>query len=379
MKIKIFASCADAVSKKLARISRKAQKAGKVINFSISTPRWEVFTSGDGSGLATHNAILVADVEVDAERLVCHDGWQVVASIEHLAGGNVVTTFSGASDPAWFTVSGRCDHCGTNRVRKYTFIVRNDGGEYKQVGKSCLKDFTGISPADCALWAEVRELDISQNDTGMPAPSADRGLSVQEVIAHACDSITALGYIKSCETSSTKSDIISRLGISTPSSDSVEEAKKIIQWVRETYANKGRLELSELESNWLTLCMDEYTTRKHIGYLAYLPVAYRKDMAKKEEARKVEMAGKCSEFVGNVGERITFTAKTAGVLTSWDSQWGTTYLIQFTDENGNIFKWFASKFDANKLKNGCSVAGTVKEHSEYKGVNQTVLTRCRIK
>ena len=60
------------------------------------------------------------------------------------------------------------------------------------------------------------------------------------------------------------------------------------------------------------------------------------------------------------------------MITSWKQT--TSYMYLMTDKDGNKYKWSTSKYfnedEDVKLK------GTVKEHAEYKGIKQTVLTRC---
>ena len=43
------------------------------------------------------------------------------------------------------TWNGYCDHCETTRRRKTTVLVRSEtDGEVRQVGRSCLFEYTGI-------------------------------------------------------------------------------------------------------------------------------------------------------------------------------------------------------------------------------------------
>ena len=56
--------------------------------------------------------------------------------------------------------------------------------------------------------------------------------------------------------------------------------------------------------------------------------------------------------------------------------YGTTFLYRFVDDAGNVFVWKAS--GAYNVFDGVTIKGTVKDHSEYQGVKQTVLTRCKI-
>ncbi|MBO6266973.1 MAG: hypothetical protein J6M06_01940, partial [Synergistaceae bacterium] len=93
----------------------------------------------------------------------------------------------------------------------------------------------------------------------------------------------------------------------------------------------------------------------------------------REAAAQAE--AKASEHVGSVGQRITVSAATAKLLTSWEGTYGTTYLYKFTDESGNVFIWYASR--PINVADGMTLKGTVKDHNERDGVKQTVLTRCK--
>jgi len=57
--------------------------------------------------------------------------------------------------------------------------------------------------------------------------------------------------------------------------------------------------------------------------------------------------------------------------------WFTTFLYEFTTEDGNILIWKTSKWldDEKEFK---TVSGTVKAHNEFRGVKQTELTRCKV-
>lgn len=87
-----------------------------------------------------------------------------------------------------------------------------------------------------------------------------------------------------------------------------------------------------------------------------------------------------SAHVGQVGEKIEAVV-TYIHRASWESSYGynkTTFLHTFKDESGNIFTWKTSTFIDSEYGTKLSLKATVKEHSEYKGIPQTVLTRCKI-
>ena len=138
--------------------------------------------------------------------------------------------------------------------------------------------------------------------------------------------------------------------------------------------------VSDLERNCIPLALSGFAAVKHFGRLAYMPLAYEryKERKAREDQREAERAAAAatSDFVGTVGQRITIPAATAKLVTSWDGYWGTTFLYKFTDEAGNVYVWKSSK--CVEIKDGMTVKGSVKEHSEYNGVKQTVITRCAV-
>ena len=88
--------------------------------------------------------------------------------------------------------------------------------------------------------------------------------------------------------------------------------------------------------------------------------------------------GPQTEFVGEVGERKQFVVDVKRIIElgvkSYYGHSSMTYMHVMEDEGGHCLIWVTS----NYLGDGRHVInGTIKEHKEYKGVAQTVLTRCK--
>ena len=88
-----------------------------------------------------------------------------------------------------------------------------------------------------------------------------------------------------------------------------------------------------------------------------------------------------SNYVGKVGDRLELTVKLTKV-SSYDTHFNhvtvTNYINIFEDAYGNVYVWKTTAwFDAN-VDDELTLKGTVKEHSEYKGIKQTILTRCKV-
>ena len=82
------------------------------------------------------------------------------------------------------------------------------------------------------------------------------------------------------------------------------------------------------------------------------------------------------QFVDEVGARIEFEAKIVGVYAT-EGFYGHTDIVKFRDSKGNMFAWFASGHTGLKREDRISIKGTVKQYDEYRGIKQTVLTRCK--
>lgn len=100
------------------------------------------------------------------------------------------------------------------------------------------------------------------------------------------------------------------------------------------------------------------------------------------EAKQAERAPKtASEYVGNIGDTIAATVTLAGIHTykTHFTYYGeTNYIYKFTDGNGNTLVWKTATWQEIREGETYNLKGKVKEHSEYKGDKQTVLTRCKI-
>lgn len=231
-----------------------------------------------------------------------------------------------------------CEHCGSNRRRKDTYIVRNTvTGEFKQVGRSCLKDFTGgLDASAVAQYISFFDELISGKGIDVDDFRCCRYYSVVEVLQYVVESVNMYGYVKSHDeygntnSNSTKSVVCGML------SRNAEVVKR---------CNKDGFNFGRKGNN-----------------------------EKVNEIVKY-VSGMETQF-GCVGDRVTVDCKSCKLLTSWDSQYGTTYLCKFVSANRYVFTWKTTK--GLNVENVHGLVGTVKNRSEYNGWKQTELTRCKV-
>ena len=84
-----------------------------------------------------------------------------------------------------------------------------------------------------------------------------------------------------------------------------------------------------------------------------------------------------SNFVGAVGDKVSMTLRLARV-SGFESSFGPTSVYTFEDDRHNKIVWKTDKSIGREVGDVITVSGTIKEHNEYLGEKQTVLTRCKV-
>ena len=85
-----------------------------------------------------------------------------------------------------------------------------------------------------------------------------------------------------------------------------------------------------------------------------------------------------STFQGQIGQRLEVSIYVDKVIDLEANQYGSiNHLHTFVDEKENIYIWNTASRRLNEGDN-LRIRGTVKEHKNYQGVQQTIFTRCSI-
>jgi len=84
-----------------------------------------------------------------------------------------------------------------------------------------------------------------------------------------------------------------------------------------------------------------------------------------------------SNFVGQVGVRVEFTADVTAVRSIQYRDGTTGTVVEFTDDEGNELVWFTSGTGGFEMGKAYRVKATVKRHQEYRGIKQTAINRAQ--
>ena len=375
----ILESIRETILKKLESIAKKASKYGAALEYSLGDTYAKDFDIYEYDEYM-HTSVKVDtvtyevfDLEINSEGVIKKCDSEVLARIEHFENANIVNVFSGEKKLEWTTLKPHCDHCGGNHVKTITFIVKTPDG-LKQVGRTCLKDYSGIDPQAIGIFNQIQELvkeyDAEGPDYDFVSSKATRVFEVERTLALAIATVRKQGYVSTTEPGSNKEMIYEMIKHHAEvKKEDVEKAKEIIETVKamdEEEAYKANLESVK------AIFTRDWFKPQLLGYIAYCPVVYDKYLEKKAKRENETTA---SGYVGSVGDKLTVNVTEAKLMTSWENDFGYTYLYKFSDKDGNVYIWYASKCVGESFK---TVKGTVKAHSERDGVKQTVLTRCKV-
>ena len=369
----------DELQKKLEKLNKKANTYGNHLEWSFSeefVATRNIFSVEGSTQVKTgEQKVFAVEVTIDSD-IIKKDGYTVVAQIEHLASGTNIVNMIDTSIPAyldWYSLLPYCEHCNSRHVKRFTYLVMDEAGRFKQVGKTCLKDYCGIDPSLIVMNQELTDLIL--NDYNIDeydfSGSNEYGYDVLEAIATAYDIIKKYGYVKSCEDHSTKSRLMSDFGKADPSS----EARAFAAEMQDELSKTDYSELSDFLRNIKSMIQAGYVRSNVFGYIAYAPLAYEnlKKQREQEQRRNEEKAQ--SSYIGNVGDRITVAVKESKLITSYENLYGWTHIYKFLTEENNVLVWYSSRYIEGEPT---EIVGTVKDHKEYNGERQTVLTRCKV-
>lgn len=402
------------VREKLATIKKKCEKYG--CDFSYSEGESFVTKQLIEVEYLRYKEVDVRVIPVEVEGIAKVNGWEFLAVIEHHEKGNIIKTGELDVDiPEKYKTCGPwCEHCKRIRSRKDSYLVRNtETGEIKQVGKACLKEFTNGLDADWAAHLATYINETRDYFEGGCYRTYSNYVDLEDVLALATVVVNKFGYVKvkndfdEINSNSTKNKVEELLNFRSNSSfyedhypaELYDELEKMSEAAYEAPAiekakdvknyfmnlTKEEIDGSEYLRNLYILLSDYEIERKNVGLAVSAVASYKRHLegiARKEEQEKKAAIEKAeSNYIGEIGERITFNAK-INLISSWENYYGCTFLYKMKDECGNILTCFATsplRIDDEDREKIYKVAGTVKKHEEYKGVKQTIVQRCKIK
>jgi hypothetical protein len=302
-------------------------------------------------------AMLVTVVQVGASP-VLPGGWSVLASVDHDPAGNLVACSPEGEGlglaAALLHAEPTCDHCGLDRNRLRTIVLRATDGRTVRVGSTCLRSFLGYHGDSLdAIWSVMAGIDTDIDPDTDEARTArgNYGDPLHGIAAAAFAAVRTFGFTKSqpddYRATPTRERVSTYLyGTATQRADAgftVTEADnaaatEAIAWLLHN------TDTSDYLTNLRTLALRDAVTYKHLGLAVSIPQA-RKSAAQREaeqaarEARKAIPAGPVPTGKVTVEGLVVNTAVK-------HNDYGTRYVMTVMLDNGaRVWGTIPSKLD----------------------------------
>lgn len=296
-----------------------------------------------------------------------------------------------------------CDYCKTDRKRNKTYLVVNqETGEWKQLGKECLKLFvTGIDIDAIATFESfIKEAeDVANPGDEFFYSRRFKFVKVADALALACAVYRERGYLATRDFAGNSNDLCNKnivqrkltqkygydsdfLNISNSVRSEIDEitvktntaiAKEDVEVAIEMVK---RFPDEPYYNNLKIIVENEYIPLNKLGLLVSIPKAIDRYEEEKKMQEEKEKLAKSSNYIGEIGEKISVNFISGREVACCETQFGLLHIYEFKDANGNTVVWKSSS--GKDIPESGTVTGTVKAHEEYDGIKQTVILRAKI-
>ena len=347
------------------------------------------------------------ELKIPDEAVFAENNWAFGGSVEPsgVDGKNFVNVNLSGKDlgfivpSKYFTANAcTCDYCKTNRKRNKTYLVVNrETGEWKQLGKECLKLF--VAGIDVDAIATFESFIKEAEDAANPGDEFFynrrlRFVKVADALALACAVYRERGYLATRDVAGNANDLSNKnivqrkltqqygcdsdfLNITNSTRDKIDAITFKTDINVEDVINDGeQLPDDTYYNNLKVIVENEYVPLNKLGLLVSIPKAIDRYKEEKKRQEERERLAAESNYIGKVGEKISVNFVSGREVACCETQFGLLHIYEFKDANGNTVVWKSSS--GKDIPESGTVTGTVKSHEEYDGIKQTVILRAKI-
>lgn len=367
---------------KVAKLQQRAVRKGFTGRLDlVAVPATRTYTSAGGLPVTEHGFAVTISGEPPR-----YQGWRFVAAVDAVEGGIVLRYPPGAEATLANDQlrAGECDHCHTTRDRRSTVLVAHDDtGQVLQVGRTCLKDFLGHHLLPVFLTDDDVEATIGAGASGGPA-----AWDVHSVLAYAGATVAAFRWEPA--TASEHGRVPTRdhvrlalVGghgadqLRTHLAPHLDEATTLTPTVRDELLT-SLTGTSGYGANLVAVLRGEAVDARHLGLAVNAIPAWQRLQAERQRETARQAAAQTVEYVGTVGEKVTLTGTVRRALRVDGYTYRSPDQVMLVVDCGSaVAKMTTSAGWAYPVRVGDSltVTGTVKAHTEWNGIKQTLLSR----
>ena len=377
--------------------------------------------------MAMYQKIMVTGPEVKLA------GWSFLAALDHLQDekGETITIIrkmpsapEGLNLEAYRTAKADCNHCGHDRRRNSTFIIRNEAGVTKQVGSTCIKDFTGLDRDPVTMLQLAADWVLLVTEAGDESEGfgggerGDNCLSLKTYLPWVAKCIREGGWLARKYADGlgkrATADIASqemfdkhnprlpqkeRDRITTPEPRDVVAAYRAIVWGKKLTPKPEQDYLFNLKA----LATAGYMTGKHFGLAASMVSSYQRSRDQLKRRLSLRAGMNKDATSGTPKVRQDFRVRCLSNPRGFEGAYGTTFKCEWMDlDTGALLIWWASENAYRSIDQAFTyrvkgeqdetvatnhpfrpgyetvIKATVKGHGSYQGWMQTTLNRVAV-
>lgn len=285
------------------------------------------------------------------------------------------------------------------RSRNKTVVIYNtQTKQFKQVGTTCLREYTG--GIDAEAIAAFEELTKSPEEFLGVSGSSKFFIETKDYLSAVVATMSLYGFmskkkaaeineevrynnnVKRVEATCTKAvhlmtnnekpnEMSNKWHNIYKSKDTEAFVEDALEWI------KSYNEPNDFMENLRVICSGSHIKVSDVGFAACLMDLYKRHLEYEKTRKQKEKDNEMYRYYGEVGEKVALSGRLACV-TSYSTQFGVMFIYKMI-YNSAIFVWKTSKYlgidDSGEEVN---LVGTIKEHSEFRGVKQNMLVRCKV-
>lgn len=378
---------------KIARLNEKLKSANApLIEIGISTP--EIRRAG-----STVSDEYMSVVKVDISRAV----EAPIGRLELLAQTKIDPTTQFMEHRTFTTLSKEedekirkpvapcfCDHCETNRMRIYIYTLKTPEG-ISRVGSGCLDSFAGFSMSKWQdAYASVVKAVEDASEITFTDAQEHAVIPVHIFIQEAIEQINKSGYQNGYSggySTGVDTFVALRAKLSDIESGSIKYAPETVKKATEIMEFIINSELNPVKrandyySNLRELLKFGHLTHRQAGLLASSIISHDKEMA---QAKSVQsMQDIANNHYGTIGDKVFLKNLRVEGAYPKDTKFGTSTEITLYDDQGHMFRWYASGYHELKKDQLVNLSGKIVEHKTWhsnkfdKDMAQNTLKFCK--
>jgi hypothetical protein len=376
------------LNKKVEKLNKKGHQFTSV-GFEVdNTPIIEkVSYTVEGGDTVTRDQIYF-QVTITGEEVIVA-GWRFVATLQHEEGGTIIRSIPGVVEEGelarYRDAKPICDHCGYNRRRNDTFVLRNEATrELKQVGSTCLEDFLGVDVHAMAIMAELLA-SLGMIATSMEecegGYSSTSFIPLSTYLPFVALSIREDGWLsrtaafqagdKSRSTADKSFNLMldhfhKPSSLTRPSEADEASARSTLEYLADHFEAKDEMTLNDYQHNLKVTFVGQVVNHKLAGLAASMINYVAREI--EEKASRERMTE--SQYVGELNKRTVMK-----LTCVYRPKGGRPAMFQ--DSGGNTVKAWNIPDDIEEGKT-YQIRCTPVKHDDYRGVKSTMVNRLAV-